>query len=493
MMNDDMALVREYTASQSETAFETLVSCHVNLVYSAALRQVRDPHLAEEISQAVFVILARKAGSLGSQTILSGWLYRAARFAAADALKTRRRRQRREQEACMQSTFDDHPMDAAWRELSPLLDEAMAQLRDKDRDALVLRYFENKSLREVGDALGLQERAAQKRVARGLEKLHAFFARRGIASTTAIIANAVSAHSIQAAPVALTKSITAVAVTKGATVSGSTLTLIKGALKIMAWTKMKTAVVVGVAALLVAGTTTVVVKKFISPPVESYFAHFDSLDLEKAPPVLILRPSRYARQGDYIITTKMDLHNFGKVMHRGCTFGELLASAYDFGEERMVLPADAPKGQFDLLLTVPNQPAEALRAAIKKQFGFVGHPETRDTDVLVLKVSNPAAAGLKVNTQHRNYNINWRKGELAIVNFKMSDVVYCLGTGAFNLPVIDETGLTDSYDFDLHWNGNLKWNDQKKEIERALKEQLGLELVPDRRPLEMLVVERARD
>jgi RNA polymerase sigma factor (sigma-70 family) len=255
MMNDDMALVREYAASQSEQAFETLVSRHVNLVYSAALRQARDPHLAEEIAQAVFVILARKAGSLSPKTILPGWLYRTARFAAADALKIQRRRQRREQEAYMQSTFEDHPMDAAWQELSPLLDEAMAQLRDQDRDALVLRYFENKSLREVGDALGLQERAAQKRVARGLEKLHAFFARRGIASTTAIIAGAVSANSIQAAPVALAKSITAVAVTKGATVSGSTLTLIKGALKIMAWTKAKTAIVVGTAVILTAGTT----------------------------------------------------------------------------------------------------------------------------------------------------------------------------------------------------------------------------------------------
>jgi hypothetical protein len=149
-------------------------------------------------------------------------------------------------------------MDAAWQELSPLLDEAMAQLRDQDRDALVLRYFENKSLREVGDALGLQERAAQKRVARGLEKLHAFFARRGIASTTAIIANAVSAHSIQAVPVALIKSITAVAVTKGATVSGTTLTLIKGALKVMAWTKAKTAVVAAVV-ILAAGTTTPII------------------------------------------------------------------------------------------------------------------------------------------------------------------------------------------------------------------------------------------
>jgi RNA polymerase sigma factor (sigma-70 family) len=260
MMNDDMLLVREYAASQSEPAFETLVSRHINLVYSAALRQVRDPHLAEEISQAVFVILARKAGSLGSKTILSGWLYRTARFAAADALKIQRRRQRREQEACMQSTFDDHPMDAAWQELSPLLDEAMAQLRDKDRDALVLRYFENKSLREVGDALGLQERAAQKRVARGLEKLHSFFARRGIASTTAIIAGAVSANSIQAAPVALTKSITAVAVTKGAAAGSSTLTLIKGALKLMAWTKAKTTAVAVAAAVVASGTTAIVIK-----------------------------------------------------------------------------------------------------------------------------------------------------------------------------------------------------------------------------------------
>src|SRR5471030_2963606 len=152
-----------------------------------------------------------------------------------------------------------------WNQIAPLLDGAMEHLGQKDHDALVLRFFENKTFAEVGATLGASEDAAKMRVNRALEKLRKFFTKRGVSSTTAIIAGTISANSIQAAPVALAKSVTAVAIAKGAVASGSTLTLIKGALKIMAWTKVKTAIVAGVAVILAATTGTIVIKAMNRP------------------------------------------------------------------------------------------------------------------------------------------------------------------------------------------------------------------------------------
>ena len=260
MMTDDMELVQEYARHGSEEAFATLVSRHINLVYSVALRQLHDTHLAEEVTQAVFIILARKAGSLNAKTILSAWLCRTAQYAAADASKMQRRRQRREQEMHMESVLNQtEPESSPWTDIAPLLDIAMAQLGEKDHSAIVLRFFERKDLKQVGAALGVSENAAKTRVSRATEKLRKFFIKRGITLSAAAIGGVVSANSIQAAPIGLATSVTAAAV-KGTAVTTSTLTLIKTTLKIMAWTKLKTAVVVGAIAIMAAGTATVTIR-----------------------------------------------------------------------------------------------------------------------------------------------------------------------------------------------------------------------------------------
>ena len=258
-MTDDTALVREYASHHSEAAFATLVTRHVNLVYSVALRQLGDAHLAEDATQAVFIILARKAETLGPGTILPVWLCRTAQYVAADALRSRRRRQNREQEAYMQSSLNQPEAEtSAWPEIAPLLDLAMTRLGAKDHSAIVLRYFEGKDLKQVGAELGVSENAAKTRVSRAVEKLRQFFLKRGLSLSVTVIATAISANSVQAAPVGLSKTAATVALAKGATASASVLLLTKGALQLMAWAKAKTAVLASMAVLLGIGTTVLV-------------------------------------------------------------------------------------------------------------------------------------------------------------------------------------------------------------------------------------------
>lgn len=151
------------------------------------------------------------------------------------------------------------PESQPWTDIAPLLDTAMAQLGEKDHSAIVLRFFEGKDLKRVGSALGVSENTAKTRVSRATEKLRQFFIKRGITFSAAVIAGAVSANSVQAAPIGLATSVTIAAV-KGTAVTTSTLTLIKTTLKIMTWTKLKTTAVVGAITILAAGTSTIVIQ-----------------------------------------------------------------------------------------------------------------------------------------------------------------------------------------------------------------------------------------
>ncbi len=223
-MTEDAELLSRYAAEQSEAAFAELTRRHVDLVHSAALRLMNgDLHAAQDVTQQVFTEVAWQAKRLARHPALVGWLYTTTRQMALRMQRTDQRRQAREQEATMmnQLLHDDTPP-ADWNRLRPVIEDAMHELDDKDRYAVLLRFFQNKTLGEVGAALNLTENAARMRVDRALDKLRGKLARRGITTTAAALAAVVAANAVQAAPAGLAVTISAAAIA-GSAVPASTL------------------------------------------------------------------------------------------------------------------------------------------------------------------------------------------------------------------------------------------------------------------------------
>ena len=539
MMNDDMELLREYAGSQSDAAFETLVSRHLKLVYSSALRQVGDAHLAEDISQAVFIILAQKAKSLGPRTLLSGWLYHATRYACADALKTRQRRQNREQEAFMQSLANP-PAPDVWRQIAPLLDEAMAQLDEKDRNLIVRRFFENKSAREIADTLGLEPQAAQKRVTRAVEKLRLYFAKRHLPHTADVIAEAISANSVCLAPAGLAKTIAVVAAAKGAAAGGSTLALVKGALKIMAWTRAKAAIVIGPGVLLAAGIVTVAVLEIekTSAPEAGVMIEQPSAPVAAAqpgnltpypwqpaafptnasggndiftavlynePPMVEILPTVSTLEGNVNTSLVGMSGTWTKALGSGYTLQKLLevAYGYDFSWTgcRTLIRTELPTNRYDFIDNMPKDPMQALQGAIKEKFGVIGRIAKIETNVLVLRVKTNNAPGLRPSKPGSAFNdassIGPGSNERHTTNDEFLNWVnFCENT--LQIPIINRTGLRGKYDTDLKWvwGGRDPWRNtqaQQDAFKQAVLDQLGLELVPTRETIDILVIERANN
>jgi uncharacterized protein (TIGR03435 family) len=494
---DDSALLRQYVENHSDEAFALLVAQHINLVYSVALRQVGNPHQAEEITQAVFIILAKKAAELRHNKALSSWLFQAAHLTANNFVRSEIRRHCREQEAFMQSGLNESGT-GIWASIAPSLDTAVAGLNEKDRRAIVLRFYEGKNLREVGVALDASEEAAKKRVTRALEKLQRFFLKRGVTSTTEILAGAISANSVQAAPAMLAKSVTAVALAKGVAASTSTLTLIKGALKIMAWTKAKTAIVSGVVVLLAAGTTTVTVKRIEAHKAEaSWRVAFP--DPDHAPSLVEILPTKFPASVDTLNGGSRGDNWIGV----GQSVFPIVQIAYDWRPGRILFADPEPKERYDFISTLRQGSGIALQAELKRKLGLVGHREMRDTDVLVLKVRRSNAPGLKPptngHTDHTRKDYYYCDNEpLSIDSGGASSGGYSAFTitsfleGCFGTPVIDQTGLTQHFHIDFKWNERSGDDPDHDVLKQALLDQLGLELVPSNMPIEMLVVEKVK-
>jgi RNA polymerase sigma factor (sigma-70 family) len=239
-MTDSQSLLAEYARSGSDTAFRELVSRFVDLVYSTALRLVEgDTHLAEDVTQAVFVDLARQARTLSQEVRLGGWLHRHTCFAAANTMRGERRRQSRERQAAEMNALQNTP-EADFSQVAPLLDEAINELADADRTAILLRFFERQAFHAVGAALGSNEGAARMRVNRALEKLEFLLKQRGVTTTAGALAIALAANAVQAAPAGLAVTVLTAAHLAGTTIAA---TATATAIKTIAMTTMQKTVI----------------------------------------------------------------------------------------------------------------------------------------------------------------------------------------------------------------------------------------------------------
>ena len=202
-MTDHRTLLADYVAHGSEDAFRELVARYVDLIYSTALRLVNgDTHRAEDVTQTVFADLARLAKTFSKDVMLGGWLHRRTFHVATTIMRTERRRLNRERQACEMNAWQNNP-ESGFEQFAPHLDEAINELNDRERAAIVLRFFEHRDLRAVGAALGSNEDAAQKCVSRAVDKLRSHFARRGIVVSSAVIVSALATNAVQAAPAGL--------------------------------------------------------------------------------------------------------------------------------------------------------------------------------------------------------------------------------------------------------------------------------------------------
>lgn len=257
----DADCLRQFARDGSQAAFATLVWRRIDMVYSAALRQVRDPGTAEDVAQAVFITLARKAaGLVDRDVVLSAWLLRATHLAALDALRRERRRQRHEQRAATMKADQTVPPpdESTWDDVRPVLDAAMSGLRESDRHAIALRFFEGRSVREIGLLQGISEEAARQRLWRAMERLRARLCTRGVSPSSAGLASLLSANVVHAAPASLADAATRAALSAAAAKSALPFGL-KGAIHLMAWTKAQTVGATALAALLIGGTAASVI------------------------------------------------------------------------------------------------------------------------------------------------------------------------------------------------------------------------------------------
>jgi RNA polymerase sigma factor (sigma-70 family) len=256
---DNRQLLEEYAQSGREEPFRQLVERHINLVYSSALRQTRNPDLAEDVTQAVFILMAQRAKKLPSAVVLSGWLYKATHYTVLNIMKMEHRRKQHELRAAKLADAPA-PQPQPWDELRPVLDSAMARLDETSRNAILLRFFEGRSVKETGQVLAMSENAAAKRIGRALTKLRGYLGKEGVTLPTGILAGLISANAVESAPMQLAAAVCteAMAAVGVACAAAGSLALAQATASIMFWAKLKALLLTPLIVLGVIATAIVV-------------------------------------------------------------------------------------------------------------------------------------------------------------------------------------------------------------------------------------------
>ncbi|MBL9169571.1 MAG: sigma-70 family RNA polymerase sigma factor [Verrucomicrobiales bacterium] len=277
MAPSDIDLLHDYVRNSSESSFRVLVERHIHMVHALAWRQTGDAHLADDVTQAVFIVLAEKAATIPPDTLIPGWLFRATRFAVANAQRAKVRREYWETKAAEMAP--PHILPPEEERVLPLLNEALEQLPERDRTAILLRFFESKSHQEIGRSLGTSEDGAKMRLSRAVEKLRLIFRKRGVAIPLAALVGLLSAQGAHAAPASFVATAISVAFQKQTTVS--TLPIVQETLMFMVQSKTKS--LLGAAALfLVAVTASLVIPLFAAK------APAPATSTDGSPPVTLL-------------------------------------------------------------------------------------------------------------------------------------------------------------------------------------------------------------
>jgi uncharacterized protein (TIGR03435 family) len=511
----DRELIEAFVREESENAFRCLVERHARWMFAAAYRQLRDRQLAEDATQAAFIILLQKAHAMPSNTKISTWLFSVLQFTVKNLRRSRRRRRFHEFRSAARGLEPVSNPAAVSNEVTARLDAAVAALRSSDRTTILLRFYQNLSFDQIARSLGISEAAARKRTHRAIQVLRRKLGADANAASIALGA----ACGLDHAPTALIHTITtgALAARAGAAISAPILTATKGTAIFMATTKVKILAVIFIICFLAVPGTIVAIHYAPSPFAESPGPDSAAADEAPVPTVKQSEMQRSAEPWEIenissdmvgrlppevkILPTKFPHASISRLV--GFTPGSdryvgirvsavnILAVAYKWDQQRIIFLNGEPPDRYDFVAAMPKSALEALQVELKSKLGLIAHPESRTVDVLLLKVKNSNPRGLKPPTGGEDFYFETDNGDAGIHwdNESLSRVPEIL-EGYCKMPIVDQTGLTQHFSVDVKWKELGDGDPNHDAMKGALLNELGLELVPSRASIQMLLVEK---